>query len=176
MKKIIALLLLFQSSAVLFSAEDTSKMEVLTFYIDRNCGFDCSVDTNMNFSDTIEIRKYKINSKKVSRTMWLNNLMSYKKLKENSDKFFLFRVYDLDKIKYLEFTARSNNEFKDGIYTEYYPNGMVKQVGNYTLCALSIAARDISWLSSLKDGKWLTYRIDDTLESEQHYNRGHLSE
>jgi hypothetical protein len=89
MKKIIALLLLFQSSAVLFSAEDTSKMEVLTFYINRNCGFDCSVDTNMNFSDTIEIRKYKINSKKVSRTMWLNNLMSYKKLKENSDKFFL---------------------------------------------------------------------------------------
>lgn len=85
-------------------------------------------------------------------------------------------MYDLDKIKYLEFTAQSNHEFKDGIYTEYYPNGMVKQVGNYTLYTIIAEPRDISWLSSLKDGKWLTYRIDGTLESEQHYNRGHLSE
>lgn len=176
MKKIFSLLLFFQSSEFLFSAEDTSKMEVLTFYIDRKCGFDCSIDTNMKISDTIEKRIFKINLTKVSRTIWLKNLMSYRKLKENPNKFFLFRVYDLSNVIYLEFSAQDNHRYKEGLYREYYPNGVVKEIGNYTLYTVSIAARDNSWLSSLKNGKWLTYQSDGTLESEQHYHRGILAE
>jgi antitoxin component YwqK of YwqJK toxin-antitoxin module len=117
-------------------------------------------------------KNYRINSKKVTREMWLQNIISLTKLKENPTKTYKFIVYDLDKVKFLEFYAETNYTLKNGIYKEYYTNGKIKQIGYYDIYMIRLEPNDIEWKSSLKNGKWLTYKKDGRLESEQNFNRG----
>lgn len=172
MKILLSILLLLSSSTNLLSNLDSTSKEILFFYIDRKCGFECSIDTNELKSIYIPKKNYKINSKKVTKEMWLQNIISLTKLKDNPTKTYNFIVYDLDKVKFLEFYAETNYTLKNGSFKEYYTNGKIKYVGNYNIYTITLEPNDVKWNSSLKNGKWLTYKKDGTIEAEQNFIRG----